>query len=256
MIHTGSLYEACGDLFAHYPLAVGAVSPSGSARSIVLMQQDGGDAAFFVLTHGYDEGQPSYSLRPWGAPGGVEIGPGADAAVPDVFANAIAHGVPVPRHGSLCGWDDGGTITALITVYAEYTPKSQVPSWATMPLAGIPEAQWPPFADEPFFGHWFWEHYRAGRIISLDGLIAATPGVIFWADTAAILGSGCCAVAYDIRSPEGSTLQRGRYVYYQALRARKTVPSLKALLADTGKIDLAPRFRRSGRSEGGPQGGS
>jgi hypothetical protein len=75
--------------------------------------------------------------------------------------------------------------------------------------------------------------------------------VVFWTDTGAILGSGCCAVAHDIRSPEGPMLQRGRYVYYQALRAGKPVPSLRVLLAATGKIDLAPRFRRSGHVEGG-----
>jgi len=46
-------------------------------------------------------------------------------------------------------------------------------------------------------------------------------------------------------------LQRGRYVYYQALRAGKPVPSLRVLLAATGKIDLAPRFRRTGYAEGG-----
>jgi hypothetical protein len=243
MIRTSSLYDACGDLFAGYPLAVETVDHSGSVRSMVLMQQDGGNAGFFVLTHDHDGGQPFYSLSPWRAPGGVDIGPGTDTEVPAAFANAIAHGVPVPRHRSFYGWDDRGTITALIAVYAEYTPATPEPSWATMPLAGVPEAQWPPFAAEHLLGHWFWEHYRARSIVSLDGLIAATPGVVFWVDTVAILGSGCCAVAHDIRSPEGPTLRRGRYVYYQALQAGKPVPSLKALLADTGKIDLAPRFR-------------
>jgi hypothetical protein len=251
MIGTSCLYEACGDLFAGYPPAVTTVRPSGCARSMLLMVRDGGDAGFFVLTDDHDEPEPSYSLSPWHASGGVGVGPDIGTAIPDVFVNVIAHGVPVPRHGSFWGWDDRGTITALIPVYAEYTPESPVPSWATMPLAGIPETQWPPFADEPLFGHWFWEHYRAGRIISLDGLIAATPGVVFWADTEAIIGSGCCAVAHDIKSPEGRTLQRGRYVYYQALRAAKPVPSLRALLADSGKIDLAARFRRSGHSEDG-----
>jgi hypothetical protein len=244
MIRTSSLYEACGDLFAGYPLAVTADGPGGSARSIVLVWHDGGDARFFILTGDHDDGQPGYSLSPWHASGGVDIGPGAvPDAVPDAFADVIKHGVPVPRHGSLCGWQDEGTITALIPFYAEYTPESPLPSWATMPLAGLPEAEWPPFADEPLFGNWFWEHHQAGSIVSVDGLIAATPGVVFWADTAAVIGSGCCVVAHDIRGPEGPTLQRGRYVYYQALRAGKPVPSLKALLADPGKIDLAPRFQ-------------
>lgn len=253
MTRASSLYEACGDLFVGYPLAVGAVSPGGSARSMVLLHQEGGDVNFFVLTRDHHDDQVSYTLRRWHEPGGVDIGPGAPPAVSHRFAAAITHGVPIPRHGSLCGWQQDGVISALIVVYAEYTPKSPVPSWTTMPLVGIPEAEWPPFADEPLFGQWFWEHYRAGRIISLGGLLARTSGLVFWADTVPILGSGCCAVAHDIRSPEGWTLQRGRYVYYQALRAGKPVPSLKALLADSGKIDLASRFQRPERIEGGPE---
>jgi hypothetical protein len=251
MTRTSSLYEACGGLFAGYPLAVGTASSKGSARSMVLLNQDGDDAGFLVLTQDHGEGCPSYSLRPWRGPGNVEIGPSSDGAVPDMFAAAIAHGVPLPRHGSIYGWEDGGFITALIAVYAEHTPESPLPSWAAMPLVGIPEAQWPPFVDEPLFGHWFWEHCRAKKIMPLGDLIAATPGVVFWTDTGAILGSGCCAVAHDIRSLEGPMLQRGRYVYYQALRAGKPVPSLRVLLAATGKIDLAPRFRRTGYAEGG-----
>jgi hypothetical protein len=244
MIRTGSLYEACGDLFAGFPLAVTADGPGGSGRAMVLIRHDAGDVGFFVLTEDHDEGQPCYSLSPWGVPGGVDIGPGAvPDAVPGEFADVITSGVPLPRHGSLCGWDEGGAISALLPFYAEYTPESPLPSWATMPLAGIPETVWPPFADESLFGPWFWERYQAGNIVFLDGLIAATPGVVFWVDTAAVIGSGCCAVAHDIKGPDGPTLQRGRYVYYQALRAGKPVPSLSALLADTGKIDLAPRFR-------------
>jgi hypothetical protein len=243
MIGISSLYEACGNLFAGYPLAVTADGPSGSAGSIILMRHNGGDAKFFILTQDHDAGQPCYSLGPWHGTGDVDIGPGAVLdAVPDEVVEVIDHGVPLPRHGSLCGWDDGGTITALMPFYAEHTPESPAPSWATMPLAGLPEDEWPPFADEPLFGPWFWEYAQKGSIVFLDGLIAAAPGVVFWVDTAAVIGSGCCAVAHDIKGPEGPTLQRGRYVYYQALRASKAVPSLKALLADPARIDLAPRF--------------
>lgn len=253
MINASCLYEACGDRFARYPLAV---EPEGTARSMVLLYQDGSDASFFILTADHDEGQPSYAVRRWRSVGGTRIGPNTRSAVPVVFANAIVHGVPVPRHGSLLGWDGGVAITALIAFYAEYTPGSPVPSWATMPRAGIPDTQWPPFADEPLFGSWFWEHYQDGRIISLDGLIAATPGVVFWVDTGAVLGSDCCVVARDIKSPACPTLERGRYVYYQVLRAGKPVPSLGALLAEVDKIDLAPRLRRSGHDEDGSGNGS
>jgi hypothetical protein len=100
--------------------------------------------------------------------------------------------------------------------------------------------------EEPDFGKWFWKHYRAGSINSLRSLIAAAPGVVFWADTKAVLGSDCCAVARDLRSPEGYVLPRGRYVYYEALRAGKPVPSLQTLLTTADRIDLATRFHRYG----------
>jgi hypothetical protein len=250
MINTNFLYEACHDRFARYALAV---EPAGTACSMVLLHRDGDDPKFFILTADHYEGQPSYSVRSWRSPGGARIGPADGSLVPEVFANAIVHGVPVPRNGSFFGWDDGGTIRALIAFYTEYTPQSPVPSWATMPRAGIPDIQWPQFTDEALLGRWFWEHYQDRRIISLDSLIAATPGVVFWVDTGAVLGSDCCVVAHDIKSHAGPTLERGRYVYYQALRAGKPVPSLRVLLSETGKIDLASRLRRSGHDEDGRQ---
>jgi hypothetical protein len=86
------------------------------------------------------------------------------------------------------------------------------------------------------------EYYQAGTISSLDDLIGGTPGAVFWINTAAILGSDCCAVARDITSPDGHTLRRGRYVYYEALRAGKPVPPLRKLLATADRADLASRF--------------
>jgi hypothetical protein len=238
MTSASSLYEACAERFATYPLAVEAAD---DAWSMVLLHRDDGDASFFILAAEPHAVRPSYSIRRWRSSDGARIDPGT--AIPEVFADAILRGVPVPRHGSLMGWrDNEGAVAALIVFYAEYTPWSPVPSWATMPRAGTPETRWPPFADEPLLGLWLWKHYRAGRLVSLDGLIAAHPGMVFWADTAAVLGSNCCVVAHDIGGPSGLTLKRGRYVYYQALRAGKPVPSLKSLLAGAN-TDLAPRLR-------------
>ena len=117
-------------------------------------------------------------------------------------------------------------------------------------------AQWPPFTDEHLFGLWFWEYYRSGDLVSVDSLIAEAPGTVFWIDTSAILGSDSCAAAHGIKSPEGFKLERGRYVYHQALRAGEPVPSLRVLLADTGKTDLAPRFRRAADYDGWEDPGS
>jgi hypothetical protein len=111
-----------------------------------------------------------------------------------------------------------------------------------MPLAGVPEAQWPPFTGEPLIGDSFWELLDAGKIVAVGDLVARTPDTVFWVDTDAILGSGCCVVARDVESPEGYTLRSGCYIYYKVLRAGSPVPPLQVLLSETGKTDLAARF--------------
>ena len=124
-------------------------------------------------------------------------------------------------------------------------PRPAEPSWTVMPLAGTPEARSAPWPSANVSsGHWFWEYYRAGCHHTPS--MTSSPGngtQVFWVNTKAILGSDCCAVARDISSPEGPLLRHGRYVYFQVLQAGNPVPSLEALLADSGKIDLAPRFR-------------
>ena len=161
----------------------------------------------------------------------------------------------MPQHRFLFGWRHGDAISALVAVYARYTPESPEPCWVVMPLAGLPEAQWPSFTDERLFGHWFWNHYRAGSIIHLTSLfVAGTSGTVFWVETAE-LGWDCCVVAHDISPPGGPTLPSGRYVDYRALQAGQAVPSLDALLADTAKIDLAPRFQRFEDGDDWPQAG-
>jgi len=67
--------------------------------------------------------------------------------------------------------------------------------------------------DEHVFGTWFWEYYLAGDLVSVDGLIAEVPGAV-------------------------------------PLQAGRRVPSLRVLLADVGKTDLAPRFRRAADHNG------
>jgi hypothetical protein len=230
-------------LFIDYPLAVTVINQNRTLRSMVLMLQDGDDAGYFVLSSYHGDASPRYSLWSWPDGDVVDIEAEGGATVPDVVMKVVTRGVPIPRDGSLFGWMGGDAVSALIVIYAEHTPAIPEPSWAVMPLAGVPEAQWPPFAGEPLFGHWTWEHVRAGRIVSLASLVAGNPGTVFWADTKAILGSDCCVVARDVTDPEGRVLRRGRYAYYEVLRAGKPVPSVSALLADASKIDLAPGFR-------------
>lgn len=246
-----SPYERCQRLFAEYPLAAETLDESGLVHSMVLLVADGGEAIFFMLVADRTEGRPSFSLLPWHADGGVDIGPG-DGAVPDAYAAGLTHGIPVPRDGSLFGWVHQEAVTTLISVQAEYTPATPVPSWAAMPLAGSPAVEWPPFTRNHLLGSWFWEYHRTGAIVSLDSFIAGTSDLVFWVDTRDTLGSGCYAVTQDIKGTEGYTLRRGRYVYYEVQLRATPVPSLGKLLASPGKTDLGPRFQSPGRSGNGP----
>jgi hypothetical protein len=239
-----SLYKVCYDRFADHPLAVKSVTRSGTVRSMVLMLEGPDEPGFFVLAHDFGMERPLFWLWSWPAGSIVNIEDGSEN-IPDVAMNAVLHGVPIPRDGSLFGWAYDNVITALIVVYAEYTPERPEPSWAIMPRADIPSAMWPAVTGKRLFGNWSWEPQGDGQIVSIESLIARDPGTVFWVDTKAILGSDCCAVAHDISSHQGYVLGRGSYVYYQALQDRKPVPSLDTLLGDPDRIDLAGRFRRS-----------
>jgi hypothetical protein len=142
MSRTSRLHQACYDLFDAYPLAVVAVEEVPTMHSMVLMLADGDDVSFFVLLRDCEDGSPAYTVIPWDADGQVAIGPdGGD--VPDLAANAVLRGVPIPRDGSLFGWIHGEPVTPLIVVYTRYTPDRPTPTWSVLPLAGTPEADWP-----------------------------------------------------------------------------------------------------------------
>jgi hypothetical protein len=244
MICTSSLYETCQELFTNYPLATRAANTSGTISLMVLLVPDPNSVRFFVLSRDCREAKPLYYLRPWRAEGTVKIeanGP----SVSDVTVSAVTRGVPIPQDEFLFGWRDGRDITALVVFYTRYTPECPEPSWAVMPLVGIPETKWPPFTRQSVLGHWFWDHYRAGNVVSIDEIVAKNPDTVFWVDTQESLASNCCAVTRDITSPNGYRLGRGRYIYHEVLQAGRPAPSLSVLLANSNKADLAPQFSRS-----------
>jgi len=252
-VRAASAYQACHELFGSHPLAVRDVNLSGTVRSMVFLVEDDHLPRFFVLSQGCGYDMPVYSLCPW--PAGAVVDVSADDDLPEPLASAVARGTPLPRHGSMFGWAGRADVDALVVVYTNPAPGRPLPCWSVMPLAGIPEARWPPFSGRPLFGRWFWEDCRAGRIVFLDDLIAEAPGAVFWVNTRRSLGSDCCAVARDLSGPSGLTLRRGRYIGSQALRSGRPVPSLTALLADNGKIDMAGRFRRPVLRGGWPSAG-
>jgi hypothetical protein len=238
------VYDRCGALFRDYPLAVRDVSWIRSVQSVVLCVPDDDDGSFAVLVRDTSEGEPRYSLVPWQTGGPVVTISAASDSVPHLAAAVLARGTPVPRHGSLFGWLTGSAVTALIAVYADHAPEYPEPSWAVMPLAGTPHDRWPPFTSERLFGPWFWEHYRARRIVSLAGPIAGRPGTVFWVQTETALGWDCCVVSEDITDDDAYVvLPRGCYLYYEGLRPDDRMPAITTLLATSAKTDLAPRMR-------------
>jgi hypothetical protein len=210
---------------------------------MVLIVRDGDNADFFTLARDDSEGDPFYSLVPWRPDGPlVEIDAHGDG-VPDATATVLSEGVPLPRHGSHFGWLSGNEVTALVAVYTAYEPEYPEPSWAVLPRAGAPVRSWPPFTGEELFGSWFWEHYRAGTLVSLAALIGTNPGTVFWVGSEAMLGWDSFVVSRDLTSDAGFVLPRGCYLYYQALRQGVDVPPPDSLLTGVSKADLAARLR-------------
>ena len=244
LVRSLSAAEACRELFDSYPLAVTPINRDGTVRSMVLMVRDCDDAAFFELTRNLGWGEPIYSLCSWGGDDVIDFDADSAPAPPELVTEAVTCGIPIPRHGSVWGWRNGDSVSALITVHADFSPGHPEPHWAVMPRAGAPRAEWPPFTGEPLLGPWFWSYHRDGRIASLVGLIARNPDTVFWTSAEASPGRGFCVVAHDIKSPEGYVMPHGRYVYYRMLLSGNPSPSLDTVLSGTGLVDLAPRLRR------------
>jgi len=241
-VRASSLLRMCRALFTDYPLAINPVGRGTTSSSMILALPGDGDVAFFVLSRNRRLSGASYALRPWRAPGISRIQP-ANVTASEVVMNVVSCGVPLPRDGSVFGWRNERAITALVTFNVRYAPEHSEPSWAVMPLTDVPQMQWPPFIGRRILGRWFWEYHKTGTMVWLDRLITQNPRTLYWVDTKALLGWDCCVVAHDIAARDGFTLHRGRYVYYEALRAGKAIPAIDTLLAEPNKIDLAPRFR-------------
>jgi hypothetical protein len=239
MICVSVLYKTCQDLYMNHPLASEPVDSTGIVHVMVLVLSDGENERFFALSQDRAVATPRYQLCSWSLEDQLEIVADADVAVPDIFSDAVLRGVPFPADGSLFGWRQGDEITAMIAFYAEYAPGAPAPCWSIMPLADTPERQWPSFSA---FGEWFWKCHESGGVVDLGGLIAATPGAVFWSDTEPIFGSGSCVVTRDVESDNGYTLRRGRYVHHSVLSSGVQVPPLDVLLSKTHTTDLAPRF--------------
>lgn len=242
MMITSSLYETSRRLFNDHPLA-SAESGDGDANQFMVLLLRGTDEAnYFVLSQCRTGGRSEYSICPW--PGGpaATIDTDGDGLVPVRLAMAVRQGTPLPRDGSLLGWVQNGIVTALIAVYTEWSPEAPEPCWSVMPRADSSRTQWPPFTDEALIGDWLWDFVEEGKVVSVDEIIAGTAETVFWADAQAVLGSGCCVVTHDLRSPGRYTLPSGCYVYHEALYVGARIPSVEELLTTVDRADLAARF--------------
>jgi hypothetical protein len=242
-VNGSDAYVRCQALFAEFPQAVELTEVpedsghSWAERSMVLMVPDGDKGRFFILCQADKPGSP-FTLLPWRRPGLTTIRAGGCGLAGNA-AEVLTDGIPVPRHGSLFGWVSGATITALIASYTQYTPQSPTPNWAFMPWIDGAREQRPQFGVRKLLGRWFWEYLRSGTIRDLQSVIA-TPDTVFWVDTVELLGSGSCVVAREVRTADGLTLPKGRYVYYPAALSETTMPSLDTLLQDPHRTDLTP----------------
>ena len=140
-----------------------------------------------------------------------------------------------PADGSVFGWLDNGTVTALIIYYTE--------GWSLCPHAGVPEDRWPLYTDDGQFGMLVRERLGTEGVVDLAPLIGDTRGLVFWVPAGAEAGSGIIAVKADLPpEPDGYVLPAGRYVHYKTLRSGAALPSLGDLLADRQRVDLGLRF--------------
>src|SRR5215471_17103347 len=135
MVPASRAYLACRYLFNEYPLAVSGVDHIPAMHTMVLMLCDGEQVRFFVLMRIRSRSRTDYTLSPWRATGAVEIA--ADGGeVPELVANVVEQGIPVPRDGSLFGWAYQEIVTALIVIYARYRSGRSCRLWARRSRSG------------------------------------------------------------------------------------------------------------------------
>jgi hypothetical protein len=225
-----TLYEACEQLFADYPLAI---EHHGSAPdSMVLATVDSGEPQFWFL--GRSRGACFQAGR-WDGGDDAMITPDG-GPVSAAVTSALTSGFPLPRDGALLAWAPEGVATALVTFHSGDDP---APTWSVMPRMEGHDA-WPPFTGERLPGPWLWEYYRSGEIRDLSEFVASSPGAVWWSRvTAGEHDLGVCTVSRDVRR-DGLLLRVGRYVYYRVLRDGLSVPPAATLLGDAA--DLSELF--------------
>ena len=140
-----------------------------------------------------------------------------------------------PADGSVFGWLDNGTVTALIIYYTGGLVPVPACGRAGGPVAAV-------------HGRRSVRHARPGTTRN-GGCGGPCPpdrrhqGPGLLGAGGAEAGSGIIAVKADLPpGPDGYVLPAGRYVHYKTLRSGAALPSLDYLLADRQRVDLGLRF--------------
>ena len=203
---------------------------------MILMSRTEGEAKFFVLT----EADRAFHIRPLncGQETVQEITPGEPAA--GVFAQVIAHGMPVPRGRAVLGWAPDHQVTAILTVHggnpAGPGEAPAVPAMQVMPMSGTVTIDWPPFGASLLGDGRLWDYLERGDIVDIAPLLASCPGQAF--RTPCPRGAECVVVTANLVARE-YWLPAGVYTEHWMLREGIPVPPTGQLLALPGAVDMA-----------------
>ena len=241
--HPGAApFARCEQLFSCYPLAAVPHFDGRESRSMILMTRAEGEAKFFVLT----ESDRAFYIRPWnsGQEAGQEITPGEPVA--GTCAEALAHGMPVPRGRAVLGWAPDHQVTAILAVHGGQAAAAgeapAVPAIQVMPMSGTGTIDWPPFGASLLGDGRLWDYLERGDIVDIAPLLASCPGQAFRTPCPHGHGSprdaACVVVTANLVARE-YWLPAGVYTEHWMLREGFPVPPAGLLLALPGAVDMA-----------------
>lgn len=237
-----ALFARCEQLFSCYPLAAAPHIDGHGFRSMILMTRAEGKAKSFVLT----EASRAFHIGPLncGQETVQEITP--DEPVAGVFAQAIAHGMPVPRGPAIFGWAPDRQVTAILAVHggkpAGAGAAPAAPAIQIMPMSGTVTIDWPPFGAGLLGDGRLWDYLERGDIVDIAPLLASRPGQAYRTPCphghGSPHGAACVVVTANLVARE-YWLPAGVYTEHWMLREGIPVPPAAQLLALPGAVDMA-----------------
>jgi hypothetical protein len=239
----GTVFTACLRFFRQYPMAVRRHYAEHRYGSMVLVNNDGGIARFFVLIMEWDD---LFVVRPWDRRDWARVEIRPDGPVPAEISRLLSGALPVPRDGALLGWVADQQVRALVTARGRlpepWDDPSLLPEVVVLPLAGTAPGFWPPLAATPLADPRLWEYITCGQLADLAPLISRKSGRVFWvpgADIGPRRWADGCIVITERMSTENFWLLAGVYADRRTLCESASIPSARQLLATPGAVDLA-----------------